>query len=299
MTQQKLVSDYWGKAPSGARPTGWLKHPITRAYISKRISGEPKVDSLQYIARSYFSAPVDRALSLGCGFGGFEIAAIRANVAKHIDACDISEAAVVEAASRRDKAGLGDRISYNVVDINEARLERDRYDAIFGISGVHHVFNLEHLFGECKRALKPNGLLILDEYIGPSRFQSDQTVVTIINQIRSVLPERYRYNLFRDDGSILGAWQPPSISWFEQNDPSESVRSAEIVSTLKLYFNVVEMRPYGGALLHHLLSGIAGNFEPNNESDVVLLNVLTVLEMALEETGKIGSDFAVIVATPR
>ena len=54
---------------------------------------------------------------------------------------------------------------------------------------------------------------------------------------------------------------------FQQNDPSEAIRSEEIVPTLLRYFDILEFRPYGGAIQHMLLSGITGNFDENNEAD--------------------------------
>jgi hypothetical protein len=147
--------------------------------------------------------------------------------------------------------------------------------------------------------LKAGGLFILGEYIGPSRFQTSPLVNDIINRVLKILPGRYRRNLYREDGSTIDHRSNPPIWWFDQNDPSEAVRSAEIVPTLRQFFDIVEMRPYGGAILHFLLSGIAGNFDENDERDRALLNLLTLLEDVLEETGAIQSDFAVIVARPR
>ena len=142
--------------------------------------------------------------------------------------------------------------------------------------------------------MKP-GLFVLDEYIGPSRFQSSPLVTEIINRILVLLPKKYRYNLFAKDGSSMEGYTPQSISWFEENDPSEAVRSAEIVDTLRMYFDVVEYKPYGGGLLHMLLSGIAGNFDADDSNDVCILGLLCLLDEYLERAGAIRSDMAAIL----
>jgi len=92
-------------------------------------------------------------------------------------------------------------------------------------------------------------------------------------------------------------WDPPEH--FEKHDPSEAVRSGEIVTTLKMYFDILEFRPYGGAILHMLFSGIMGNFNEHNETDVALLRTIATFEEVMEGAGLIGSDFAAIVAKPK
>jgi hypothetical protein len=158
---------------------------------------------------------------------------------------------------------------------------------------------LENLFRQCRNALKPGGLLFLDEYIGPSRFQSSPAVTDLINRLRDNFPDRYKRSLFANDGTPIYPYFPSPPEHFEKHDPSEAVRSSEIVNTLKMYFDVLEFRPYGGAILHMLFSGIMGNFDENNDSDVALLKTIATFEEAMEAAGAIETDFAAIVAKPK
>lgn len=80
-------------------------------------------------------------------------------------------------------------------------------------------------------------------------------------------------------------------------DPSEAVRSAEIMPILQTLFDVIEYRPLGGSILQFLLADIAGNFQ--DETGEQLLEVFFRLEDALIACGDLPSDFAYIVATPR
>jgi SAM-dependent methyltransferase len=216
-------------------------------------------------------------------------------------ASDISRGAIDKARKAAADANLADKIVYDVVDLDapDFTLPHSMYDVIFGLSSIHHVSQLENLFRQCATALKPGGLLFLDEYIGPNRFQSPPHVVELINKIRSALPQRYRRNLLTNDLSILGHYVPSSVEHFERTDPSEAIRSADILTALKLYFDVVEMRPYGGAIQHMLFSGIVGNFMEDDDSDVALLRIIAMLEEELERAGVIDSEFAVVVARPK
>jgi hypothetical protein len=48
------------------------------------------------------------------------------------------------------------------------------------------------------------------------------------------------------------------------NDPSEAVESSNILSQLAIHFDIVEMKEYGGTVLHLLLYEIAHHFLPGD-----------------------------------
>lgn len=89
----------------------------------------------------------------------------------------------------------------------------------------------------------------------------------------------------------------PTASSVVAVDPSEAIRSADILPVLQLSFEVLEYRPLGGTILQFLLADIAGNFQ--DEVGERLLDVLFRLEDTLIECGDLPSDFAYIVARPR
>jgi 2-polyprenyl-3-methyl-5-hydroxy-6-metoxy-1,4-benzoquinol methylase len=89
----------------------------------------------------------------------------------------------------------------------------------------------------------------------------------------------------------------PTARSVQRVDPSEAVRSADIMPLLRRYFTVVEFKPLGGSILQFLLADIAGNFQ--DEVGEQLLHALFMTEDALMASGDLASDFAYIVATPR
>jgi len=82
-------------------------------------------------------------------------------------------------------------------------------------------------------------------------------------------------------------------------DPSEAVRSSEILPLLAEYFRVLEIKGYGGAILHELLYDIAGNFCEENRGSLDYLRRLFDTEDQLTASQIIPDDFAVIIATGR
>lgn len=81
-------------------------------------------------------------------------------------------------------------------------------------------------------------------------------------------------------------------------DPSEAVRSADILPVLQQHFEILEMKPMGGTLLQYLLGGIAGNFAPANPGSMAVLQALIQMEDALIDCGDLQSDFVYIAAKP-
>jgi 2-polyprenyl-3-methyl-5-hydroxy-6-metoxy-1,4-benzoquinol methylase len=295
----ELVSEYWGTERKRARPVSWLEHPIILNRVHARVTGNPSVSTHQWFKNAFFPQPAELCLSLGCGFGAFERMALAIGISKRFHASDISSGAIEAARKAAHDAGVGDRIDYQVVDLNRVALPKASYDAVFALSSAHHVSNLENFFAQCRETLKPGGLMFLDEYIGPSRFQTPPAVTELINKLLAALPARYRKNLFTDDGSTIDRYVPSPVEHFLKHDPSEAVRSQEIVGVLKDWFDIVEFRPYGGAIQHMLLSGITGNFDETSECDAILLGFLSALEEGLEAQGIIDTDFAAIVARPK
>ena len=295
--QAVQVSEYWGNERRELVKHNWLEHPVSVACINQRRANDPALDRYHYWQGKYLTPPAPLALSIGCGFGAFERVALEWNLVEKFDACDLSESAIIQARSYASQAGLENRVSYAVANLDAITLPNQKYDAIFAISSLHHVRELDSLFKACCKALKPQGLLFVDEYVGPARFQSPPHVVDLINQLIQLLPERYRRSAFLG-GEMRQSYANPPVEWFEQNDPSEAIESDQILPRLRQHFEIIDFKPYGGALLHMLLSGTAGNFDPHSEADATVLRLLAFFEEQLEKFGVISSDFVSLVARP-
>lgn len=79
--------------------------------------------------------------------------------------------------------------------------------------------------------------------------------------------------------------QRPDIDEFMKIDPSEAVRSDEMVPLLTERFEPVVVREYGGNLFAWLFSGIMFHFDDQNELVERVLDV----EMSLLEAGVLKS----------
>jgi SAM-dependent methyltransferase len=291
---RELWSDQAGKW--SGQGLHWLEHPAVQDRIQSLTGGADGRDRFQYFIHKYCPAgtPVDCVLTLGCGDGEFERGLAQYGFAREHDAFDIAEGAIQKAVDAARKAGLT-HIRYEVADLNRVALKRDRYDVVFGLSAIHHISALEYLFAQVRASLKPGGFFLLDEFIGPSQFQWPDAQLQAANQAPAGLPERFRRQLNRP-GQVKTAVSRPTIEAMNAGDPSEAIRSAEIVPLLQDYFEVIEFRGYGGSLLHLVMEGIAGNFVPDDPLATECVERLCALEDRLILEGRLAHDFAVIIA---
>jgi SAM-dependent methyltransferase len=298
------VAKWWAQSPEKLRQRAfiaWMEHEYVKKHVNLRTTGDESLDWFNYILQKYFRTPVERALSLGSGDGGLERHALDAGAVKRFDAYDASCGAIENAKKAAESKGLLQRVNYAVADLNLLRLEAGGYDSVFASMSIHHIHALERVFEEVRGALKPSGLFIMNEYIGPTRFQLPPVQIKLINDLLKILPRDFR-RVIRDGKptrEIKESHLIHPLSWFDENDPSEAARSAEILPLLRRFFRIVEFKPYGGTLLHFLLQDIVGNFDESQEEGRAWLDILFYFEGALEDAGVINSDFALIVASPK
>lgn len=292
------VKELWGSSDAAAWRTSklihWLEHPRVQERNNLLVSGSRDTNRFEYFIKRYFGKKrARRVLTLGCGHGEFERGLSKSYFARTHDAVDLADGAIEDARTQAKSLGLT-HIHYRVADLNTIAIPPCTYDVVFGISSIHHVSNLEHLFDQVVKALKPGGYFFLDEYIGPNKFQWTDSQLAIINDQIHVMPDRMKTSLH--DGHLKGALGRQTIAEMDAIDPSEGVRSADILNVLRDYFDILEVRGSGGTILHLLLEGIAGNFSEDDPESMQYLEHLFALEDRLIADGTLKHDFAVIIA---
>ncbi|HVH25122.1 MAG TPA: hypothetical protein VM818_00135 [Vicinamibacterales bacterium] len=106
-----------------------------------------------------------------------------------------------------------------------------------------------------------------------------------------------------DDWKLLSwrVWlgvQRPTVAQVVAVDPSEAVRSADILPVLERSFEIVYRANLGGTLLQFLLADIVGNFRIDVAHDAALIQFLILFEEILIAEKIIPSDFVMVVARP-
>jgi len=141
--------------------------------------------------------------------------------------------------------------------------------------------------------------LFVHEYVGANRFAFPDAQIAAMRAAFRLIPERYRVVCGAKDRKPLKDIGVPNPRNIELKDPSESIRSADIVPLLKKLFDIVEYRAIGGTLLQFVLNNIAGNFSEDDPNSMAVLEMLFKIEDTLVDTGALPSDFALFVARPK
>jgi SAM-dependent methyltransferase len=292
------VREVWSENAGtwGGRGLHWLEHAAVQRRIKRLVTGDENLDFAAYFIEMYFAdrMPVDRVLVLGCGPGEFERGLTQYGFAREYDAIDIADGAIEKAKKAAADLGLSN-IHYRRADLNKIVLPAGHYDVIFGISSVHHISALEHLYEQVCRALKRDGYFYLEEYIGASQFQWPDRQVEYINTTLATLPEDLRRSL-TNPAELKCPVARPTIEFMNNGDPSEAVRSAEIIPLLHKYFESVSVKGYGGGLLQMLMEDITANFREDDPEAKRWLDRIFKIEDDLIANGEVPHDFAVIVA---
>ncbi|HMM36726.1 MAG TPA: class I SAM-dependent methyltransferase [Thermoanaerobaculia bacterium] len=295
------VAEVWGEQ-AGTWSIGGVRHwtelARVQAILNRRVSGDEAVDPYLWFLRTRLEGrlPVARALTIGCGGGDLERGLATYGFAASHDAFDVAPGAIERARTAASEAGPG-CVRDSVANGNDLKLEASADDVVFGVHSIHHIERLERLFEQIARSLKPDGLFFMNEFVGPTRFQWSDRQLEVVNGLLRALPARYRRSTVGD--GLKERFPRPTVAEMVASDPSEAVRSSEILALAEAHFELLEVRPYGGTILHLLLHDIAGNFSGSSPGGPELLEAIADLEWALVSSGDLPSDFAVVVARPR
>ncbi|HYI08574.1 MAG TPA: class I SAM-dependent methyltransferase [Thermoanaerobaculia bacterium] len=263
--------------------TTWMANTAVQIHLNERATGDPARDWLSSWAHRWFVGNDLRVLVLGCGEGWLERALADWPFVARIDAVDFAEHAIARA---REAAKDIPKIHYGVVDLNRDELPGDTYDVVVAHSVLHHVENLEHGYEQIKRAMRANATLVINEYVGPNRFQYSDDVLAIMNALLvCIAPGETR--------------RRPTVEEMLASDPTEAVRAEEVLSVAERQFELLERKDLGGTLLQHLLFGIVQNFRFEVPRERSLLEMLCTIEAALVDSGRIPSDFVIAAARKR
>jgi SAM-dependent methyltransferase len=272
----------------------WMANVAVLAHLNERATGDPVREWLNGWARHYFVGERLRVLVLGCGEGWLERGIAGWPFVAHIDAVDFAADAVARA---RELSSSYSNISYDVVDLNRDELPRDTYDVILAHQVLHHIENLEHAYAQLDGALRADGTLILNEYVGPRRFQFSDDVLTLMNALLRCLPPRLRMGGI--SGAVYETRERPGEEMMIAHDPTEAVRSDELLAFTARTFDILDQRDLGGAVLQHLLYDIAGNFRWDAPRERAMVELLCTFEGMLVDAGQLPSDFVLVAARKR
>lgn len=150
---------------------------------------------------------------------------------------------------------------------------------------------LDFCIGQISKSLKLNGLLYVNDYLGPARFQFSDSQIRLAHELLLSVPEKFRSQ------NLPKCCDPIALS---QMDPSEAVNSHQIYETIRCHFDIVERIDMGGTLLAPIFGGgcLDSSIIESGEG-LEVISMLVEAERKLISDGSIRSDHLLLVCRRR
>ena len=230
-----------------------------------------------------------RGLTLGCGDMACEhrFFVHPALPFELVDAYDISAEMIQRAQQLTNSLGLN--VRYHVEDVTYIELPPETYDLVVVAHSLHHFKRIDHIVDQINRSLKPGGLFVAWEYVGPRYQRFSRRQRTHANIVLRALPIKYRREL---DGSTRNRVKSQSLLLIS---PDEAIRSDRILPALERV-NILYQYNWAGLLFPLLRGGIAVNFDQNDPEDRKIIDCLFQLDRLLCQSGRVEPDFTITIA---
>jgi SAM-dependent methyltransferase len=197
-------------------------HPLVNAYLNSNVIGEPdprETGWYELLSSNYSEKPF--GLSLGTGSGRHQVALKNKGFVKRWESIDL----VIKRGEFLKYGSAADIEMQN--DLNFINLRENRYPLIFCNGVLHHIVNIEHLIWQVNKALTDDGIFIMVEYVGETKWQWRDKKIKVINDLlKKMIPAEFEgYKIKR-----------PSIWYMNESRPLESVRSEALLPVINSVF---------------------------------------------------------------
>jgi SAM-dependent methyltransferase len=263
----------------------WTASAVVRRYLHRLASGSEDIDWWTSVAIRH-PCDLDPLLVLGCGSGGLERLAAERGIASRVFACDLEPSTLHLAEQSRQSDGIQGLV-YFLCDLDRPDFPITRLGGVIAHDTIHHVRELELLLARLRDLLRPSGTLAFCEYTGPSRFQYPDQQLEILNDYLHRIPARLR--IHPDSGRVVDRISRVDPEVLAREDPSEAIRSEDVLPATLEQFTPEIVRPYNGALLNPLLQDIIVNFD--SDEGQAVLEYLCEQEQQLTEANTLTPNF--------
>jgi SAM-dependent methyltransferase len=292
MSTTGQIGKYWDERNANVERLStrlyWYDHPTALRFYRDLIvlSDQPlsKKPIHCFLESAYSGRTFKRAISIACGSAHKESALLHDGIVEHFDLFELSESVVAAGSRALDQLGLQDRYTYTKADLaaKPELAERGVYDLVHWDNGLHHMMDTEAAILLSRDLLAPGGLLIIDDYMGPSYMQTAPEAYAFANIIRGSLPRKYLKNNTpsRDEMEYLDGRRSPKIpvEAFLRTDPSEMADAGNIVPSAQKHLPGHTYLPTGGICFFLALRPLFGNFDENDPEDEALLRHLLEID---------------------
>ncbi len=221
-----------------------------------------------------------RMLSLGSGPGGLELEFAREAPSAKIVCVDVNEGLLDK--GRQQAASENLSVEFQQGDLNSIELPAEELDLVFCHASLHHLTELEHVFGQIKRTLKPGGELIAVDVVTRHGYRMWPETRKVIDDIWKTLPDRYRVN---HTAYHVKMTDEKMFETDARRFNMECVRSEDILPLLDAEFENVAYVPYFSLCRRFFDTMYGPNFDLERPLDRAILGWIWALDCHYLDTG--------------
>ncbi len=280
------ASAYWDSVKPEALPRRyWLFDACIRS-INRRLGVDSVVWTAGLMERlrvSLNGTVLKRGISIGCGAGGKELKLIREGFIHGFDLYEISQARIAQGIELFRTAGLADRVNFSAADGLSALRQSEAYDLVYWDSALHHMPDVFEALELSVNAVRKGGFIIVNEYVGPNRFQWTDEQIRFANLLRAALPERFFSKSAGARFPVSRTVTKPTIEAMIALDPTEAPDSEAILPAIEQMLPGAQVWLLGGVIYHLALNDVLANFRL--PEDLPLLDLAMLSDEALSFAG--------------
>lgn len=272
---------HWSKESTKEAPkrVRWWESERIIEHINEAICGKriPVMGAgiASLIEQRYPGRRFARAVSIGCGHGAKEIALVQSGTVEEFHLYELSDVRIEAGRKLAEQAGVQERVIFHNKDGLKSR-QPNRFDLVYWSGSLHHMLDVDHAVGWSNEALKPGGLFVMDDFVGPDRMQWSDKMLRLATRVRRALPEKYLRNPYQPSDILPVRMKRPNFIRMMIHDPTECADSSQIIPSVKKWFPDAEIKITGGAIYHLALNGVLHNID--EKKDAHLLDRLLKLD---------------------
>lgn len=104
-------------------------------------------------------------VDVGSGLGAADMLLVEDYEAEEVLGLDVEQHLIDESQDRADAAGLGDQLSYRLIEPGPLPLEDDCCDVVFTKDAIVHMPDKPAFYAEVRRILRPGGLFVGSDWL--------------------------------------------------------------------------------------------------------------------------------------
>jgi SAM-dependent methyltransferase len=222
---------------------------------------------LQFLEEQLCMEPArpKRFVSIGSGNCDYELGLARSLRAKGIggfiiECVDLNPAMLERGRLAAAESGLEAFLSFIPADFN-AWKPPQLYDVVIANQSLHHVVNLEGLFAQIGRCLRPAGVFIISDMIGRNGHQRWPEALDIVHEFWRKLPPSYRFN------RRLNRYEELFRDWDCSTEGFEGIRAGDILPLLVSSFHFRFFFPFANVIDPFIDRSFGFNFKMHEQWD--------------------------------